>query len=68
MIMSFNDMNPLERAIRDNNLNQLRLLLDLGYDVNQKAEDGESLLHIAIDHDSGIEVIELLLENGVDVD
>jgi ankyrin repeat protein len=61
-------MNPLEKAIRDNNLNQLRLLLGLGHDVNQKAKDGESILHIAIDHGSGIEVIETLLQNGVDVD
>jgi len=60
-------MNPLEQAIRENNLNQLRLLLDLGYDVNEETEDGEPLLHFAIEKDSSLEIIQTLIDHGADI-
>ena len=60
-------MNPLEKAIRENNLNQLRLLLDLGYEINEETEDGEPLLHFAIDNDSSLEIIKTLIDHDADV-
>ncbi len=40
-------MNPLIEAIKNNNPNQLKLLIELGYDMNVKDEYGDTLLHLA---------------------
>jgi len=60
-------MNPLQQAIRDNNINELQLLLDLGYDVNAKDNKGETPLFEAVRHGK-IEIGRLLIKNGADID
>ncbi|MFW5751782.1 MAG: ankyrin repeat domain-containing protein [bacterium] len=40
-------MSELRHAIEKDNPDQLQLLLDMGHDVNERNEDGNSLLHIA---------------------
>lgn len=60
-------MSPLEQAIQENNLNQLRLLLELWNYVNEETEDGHSLLHVAIQVDYDVEIIKILLTNGLEV-
>ena len=60
-------MNPLIQAIENKNYNQLRLLIELGHDVNVRDEYGYSLLHIAIIQEASIDLICLLIESGADV-
>ena len=59
-------MNPLEQAIQNDNLNQLRLLLDLGHDINQIDDQGDTLLHLAVEYNCK-KIVELLIANGADV-
>lgn len=60
-------MNILEKAIHDNNLHQLKLLLDLGYNINEINDYGETMLHIAIKEACSIEIIELLYSFGANL-
>ena len=60
-------MNLLEQAIRDNNSTQLRLLLDMGHDVNQQTENGVSLLRFVIQEIFDLEIIKLMIVYGADV-
>ena len=58
---------PIHTAVRMNNLKQLKLRIQKGDDINAKDKDGETSLHIAIEQKCQMEIIELLLENGADV-
>ena len=60
-------MNPLIQAIKNKNFHQLRLLIELGHDVNVKDDAGDSLLHIAIESNISIDLIRLIIESGADV-
>ncbi len=60
-------MNPLIQAIKNKYYNQLRLLIELGHDVNVSDEDGDSLLHIAAKQEVPIELIRLIIKSGADV-
>jgi ankyrin repeat protein len=53
-------MNPLEKAIRDNNPNQLRLLLDLGFDVH-------SISVKDLIKQGKIDCLKVILDYGIDV-
>lgn len=61
-------MRVLEQAIRENNLNQVRLLLDLGHDINMTDEDGNTPLNNAVLDEAKPEVILFLLEQGAKPD
>ncbi len=54
-------------AIRENNLDSVKLLLDdVGADVDYRKQDGKTVLMIAAEIGSG-EIVELLVKKGVDV-
>jgi len=59
-------MNPLEQAIRNNNPNELKLLLDLGHDPNEKTSDRnhKSLTELAIVLDA-VDCLEVLLDRDL---
>jgi len=59
-------MNPLEQAILNSNPNQLRLLLKLGHNPDQKNENGNSLLCIAIEQNA-LTCVEGLITGGANV-
>lgn len=60
-------MNPLLQAIQENKFNQLRLLLDLGYDPNVKDEDDGSMVLFVAAGEGHEEGVRLLLEYGAEV-
>ena len=54
----------LEAAVWNDNIAVLTEALENGFDVNCKNCDGNTLLHIVIQHNSEYECLKLLLENG----
>ncbi len=60
-------MNPLIQAIKNNNLHEVKLLIDMGSYVNIEDEIRNSLLHFTIESESSIDLIRLLIANGADV-
>ena len=52
--------------IKENNISEVKLLLDHGADVNVKDEDGETPLFCA-SNNGHKEIVKLLLEHGADV-
>jgi ankyrin repeat protein len=65
------DTPPLCMAIQNNNLEAVKFLLARGANVNPKLRyyfyNRYSLLHFAIDHASSHEIIEVLIQQGADV-
>lgn len=57
---------PLSCAIYNENMQQVRCLIEAGADVNYHHQNGETALLTAI-RTGNIEIIQLLLESGVDV-
>ena len=57
---------PLQLAAQKGDVNQVRILLDQGYDVNQKGYKNTTALPIAIEG-KHLTVVTLLLERGADV-
>lgn len=61
----------LQAAYNYNNWEVMKLLIDLGLDINHKNNSKETPLHIAAAYnknESHLKIIELLLKNGADVD
>ncbi len=59
-------MSKLRQAIENDNPHQFQLLLDMGHDVNEKDEDGNSLLHLAARFNA-CGCIPLLIQKGLDI-
>ena len=57
------EMFPLRRAVLDNNINEVRQLLDFGVDVNQMTKQKTSALGNAVFRNYG-NIVKLLLERG----
>ena len=55
------------RAVENENLGVLSLLLDRGADTNVRAENGYSLLHFAAMNERRVDIMEFLLNRGADV-
>ncbi len=53
-------------AVVNNNISQVRLLLDQGIDVNAKNEKGWTALHLAA-HQGHKDIVELLIKSGANV-
>ena len=65
-IEKFKELNKPYKSIRENNLEQLQILINNGLDVNKIDSNGQLLLATAIIY-SNIEAVKLLVENGADV-
>ncbi|HOI83817.1 MAG TPA: ankyrin repeat domain-containing protein, partial [Campylobacterales bacterium] len=62
------DYMPLENAARNNNIEMLDLLLDSGFDINEKNERwGDTALHVA-SHEGRLDAVKLLIKRGAKVD
>ena len=59
-------MNPLIQAIENNNPHQLKLLIELGHEMNVRNENSDTLLHIAAACNA-VFCAEILIEKGMDV-
>ena len=57
---------PLIRAIKTNDLKEVKKLLKQGADSDIKSFDGESVLHLACDL-SNLKMVKLLIKNGADL-
>lgn len=66
------EVDTLRLAIREADVEMVRLLLDHGLQVNNRDRDEETPLHFAIEHRKGkaegLPVVRLLLERGADAD
>jgi len=60
------NINILNYAIKENNIEIVLLLLENGADVNAKNNNGETCLYYAT-KENNIEIVQLLLENGADI-
>ena len=60
-------MDILYQAIEEKNPNQLKLLIDLGYNIFKIEDKGASLLHFAADMNCE-SCAQVLIDNGIDVD
>lgn len=64
--------NPLLKAIAENDINQVRMVLDEGsIDVNDKSSDPSfesTPLHFAVSFENRNEIIAILIENGANVE
>jgi len=58
--------STLQKAVEDNDIDQVKLLLNAGTDVNAKDRDGATAIHMAAFH-GHTEMVELLLDRGADV-
>ena len=63
---AFGDNMPLHEAVKRDNLDAVRLLLELGADVNARDRDGDTPLHEAATWGRP-EIARLLLDAGADV-
>ena len=57
----------LFRAVRNENLGVISLLLDRGADTNVRSDDGYSLLHVAAMNQQRVDIMEFLLNRYADV-
>ncbi len=65
--LDFENQQPILEAIRNENLDMMRLLIHAGYNVNsRKSDKGRTLLHSVVSeiYKKQKEIIELLLEEG----
>jgi ankyrin repeat protein len=65
-IEEFKELNKPHKFIRENNLEQLQILIDNGLDINKIDSKGQILLGTAIVFHN-LEAVKLLIENGADV-
>lgn len=66
-VLNFNNYLLIE-AVSDNNIQNVRTLLDRGADVNTIDTDGDTLLYIALwTVDNNADIAMLLVERGVDI-
>lgn len=56
----------LIQAVKDQDLSQVRVLLDSGVDVNETEADGSRALHWSV-HRDNLEITRLLLDAGIDI-
>jgi ankyrin repeat protein len=56
----------LIRAAQNNNLEIVKLLLNVGADIDKQTKSGDTALIIAANNDNNREIIELLLDYGAD--
>jgi ankyrin repeat protein len=59
-------MSPLELAIKNNDIEAVKCLIELGADVNMLTSVSESFLHDAVYH-GAFEIVKLLVDVGVDI-
>jgi len=59
-------MSDIVRAVRKNNLNQVKELISQGYDINLPDKNGDTALILAA-YEGKTEILKLLLEAGADV-
>jgi len=59
-----NFLNPLLQAIKNNNYHQLKLLIELGNDLDVKDEYGDTLLHLA-EAQNALDCTKVLLRSGM---
>lgn len=64
--MTKEELNKPYKSIRENNLEQLQILINNGLDVNKIDSNGQLLIATAITF-SNLEAVKLLVENGADV-
>jgi ankyrin repeat protein len=57
---------PLRYAIKNNNIEGAKILLQAGADINSKSNDGTNALFDAVKH-ANLKLISLLIDNGIDV-
>lgn len=60
------EYSPLALAIRANQPDLLRQMLECGGSANFMSKNGNSLLHTAVNHADSIEIFEILLAHGAD--
>ncbi len=61
-----NDYSPIALAIRANQVELVKLMLEKGVDKDFKSQSGNTLLHTAINHADDISILETLLKHGCD--
>lgn len=59
-------MSDIVRAVRKNNINQVKELIQQGYDINKPDVNGDTALILAA-YEGKTDVLKLLLEAGADV-
>lgn len=64
---NYSRYTPMHRAVKDENIQLVQLLLNSHADVNKRDNLGKTPLHISVDQ-SSYKIIKLLIENGADVD
>lgn len=60
------EYSPVALAVRANQPELLKLMLDRGFTANFKSENGNSLLHTAVNHAGDLEIFRHLLDHGAD--
>lgn len=60
------EYSPIALAVRANQPELLKLMLDKGFPANFKSENGNTLLHSAVNHAGDLEIFRLLLDHGAD--
>jgi len=58
---------PLQVATQHGRLNNMKLLLDQGADVNAKDKAGQTALYVAVQQNKNTDSIKLLLDKGADI-
>lgn len=66
-ITTMNGVNLLHSAAMNNAVAMVKYVLDLGFDINDKDNNGWTPLCYASRYSENVEIIELLLESGADV-
>ena len=68
-IFSYNETNPILIAVRQRKTNLIQLLIDYGFNLNFKNENGENALFIALKRSiNDLGIIEILLKNNIETD
>lgn len=57
----------LRHAVIKGNKDIIKLLLDKGADINQKYENGITLLHDYVNEEEDIPILQMLIDNGADI-
>jgi|GEM_PF-6840273 len=60
--------NALQTAVKNKNIELVKLFIEHGANVHVKTRDGFSMLHLAVAGKNNNEIISLLLDAGVEVD